>query len=54
VKPNVHVKGADYSAADLAETPVVESFGGVVQLLALVPMKSTTALVEKIKIQECK
>lgn len=54
VKPNIHVKGADYSAADLAETPVVESFGGVVKLLALVPLKSTTALVEKIKTSECK
>jgi glycerol-3-phosphate cytidylyltransferase len=49
VKPNIHVKGADYTTGQLAETPVVESFGGKVQLLALVPMKSTTALVEKIK-----
>jgi rfaE bifunctional protein nucleotidyltransferase chain/domain len=49
VKPNVHVKGADYTAAQLAETPVVESFGGKVTLLPLVPSKSTTSLVEKIK-----
>lgn len=49
VKPNIHVKGADYSAGALAETPVVEKFGGRVELLALVPQKSTTSLVEKIK-----
>lgn len=49
VKPAIHVKGADYSAAQLAETPVVESFGGEVRLLSLVPHKSTTSLVDKIK-----
>lgn len=49
LKPDIHTKGADYSADALAETPVVESFGGRVQLLALVPQKSTTSLVEKIK-----
>lgn len=49
VKPNIHVKGSDYKPSDLAETPVVESFGGEVRILALVPSKSTTALVEKIK-----
>lgn len=49
VKPNVHVKGADYKPSDLAETPVVESFGGEVKILSLVPSKSTTSLVERIK-----
>ena len=49
VKPDVHVKGADYTAGDLAETPVVESFGGVIKLLPLVPQKSTTSLVQKIQ-----
>lgn len=49
LKPNIHTKGADYTTAELAETPVVESFGGQVKLLALVPQKSTTSLVEKIK-----
>jgi len=49
VKPNIHVKGADYTTGQLAETPVVESFGGQVKLLPLVPQKSTTSLVQKIK-----
>jgi glycerol-3-phosphate cytidylyltransferase len=50
-KPNIHVKGADYKKEDLAETPVVESFGGRIELLALVPNKSTTKVVEKIQIK---
>ena len=49
VQPNVHVKGADYSKERLEETPVVESFGGEVVLLPLVPAKSPTSLVDKIK-----
>ncbi len=49
VKPNIHVKGADYTPDKLEETPVVESFGGRVEILPLVPQKSTTSLVEKIR-----
>jgi len=48
-KPNIHVKGSDYKPSDLAETPVVESHGGRVEILALVPNKSTTSVVEKIR-----
>ncbi len=48
-QPNIHVKGSDYKPSDLAETPVVESYGGRVEILALVPGKSTTNLVEKIR-----
>lgn len=49
VKPDIHVKGADYKPQDLEETPIVESFGGEVKILPLVPQKSTTSLVEKIR-----
>jgi glycerol-3-phosphate cytidylyltransferase len=48
VKPDIHVKGRDYKLDSLAEAPVVESFGGKVELLEIVPGKSTTGLVEKI------
>lgn len=54
-KPNIHVKGADYKPSDLAETPVVESLGGRVEILTLVPDKSTSNLVAKIRAtDECK
>lgn len=48
-QPDIHVKGSDYKPSDLAETPVVESYGGRVEILALVPNKSTTRVVERIK-----
>ena len=48
VRSNVHAKGADYKPTDLAETPVVESFGGEVNIIELVPGKSTTSIVRLI------
>ena len=49
LRPNIHVKGADYKPTDLAETPVLESFGGRVEILKLVEGKSTTNLVGRIR-----
>jgi rfaE bifunctional protein nucleotidyltransferase chain/domain len=51
-KPNIHAKGADYQASDLAETPVVEALGGTMHIIALVPGRSTTSLVNKIGAQK--
>lgn len=48
VQPNFHAKGGDYNPANLAETPVVESFGGQMKIINLVPGKSTTGLIAKI------
>jgi len=50
VKPNIHVKGSDYRAADLEETPVVEGFGGRIALLDLVPDRSTSSIVSRIRL----
>ncbi|HEY9755073.1 MAG TPA: D-glycero-beta-D-manno-heptose 1-phosphate adenylyltransferase [Oculatellaceae cyanobacterium] len=47
LKPNVHAKGADYKPSDLAETPVVESFGGRLEIIDLVPGRSTTNIVAR-------
>ncbi len=49
IQPNVHVKGGDYKPSELAETPVVESHGGRLVIVDLVPGKSTTSLVSKIR-----
>ncbi len=49
LKPNLHVKGSDYKPSDLAETPIIESFGGKLVILELVPNYSTTSLVSKLK-----
>jgi rfaE bifunctional protein nucleotidyltransferase chain/domain len=48
LKPDVHAKGADYKPSDLAETPVVEDLGGKVEIIELVPGRSTTKIVERI------
>jgi rfaE bifunctional protein nucleotidyltransferase chain/domain len=47
VKPAIHVKGSDYRPSDLAETPVVEQYGGKVQIRELVPNHSTSAIVSR-------
>lgn len=48
LQPDVHVKGADYKPEQLAETPVVEQFGGRVEILPLVAGHSTTSTVARI------
>ena len=49
-KPDVYVKGGDYTLEELdpEERAAVEAAGGVIRLLALVPGRSTSALVGKI------
>jgi D-glycero-beta-D-manno-heptose 1-phosphate adenylyltransferase len=49
VKPDIHVKGGDYDLNNLAEVPVVRSFGGDVKLVPIISGKSTTGLIDKIK-----
>lgn len=50
LKPNIHVKGGDYKKEDLPETKIVESYGGEVIILNFVEGKSTTSIINKIKI----
>jgi rfaE bifunctional protein nucleotidyltransferase chain/domain len=49
IKPDILVKGGDYDMASLAETRVVESYGGRALALPFVDGYSTTALVQKIR-----
>ncbi|MHB2018452.1 MAG: D-glycero-beta-D-manno-heptose 1-phosphate adenylyltransferase [Candidatus Xenobia bacterium] len=49
VRPDVHVKGGDYSGREIPERAVVEANGGVVQFVPLVPGRSTTAILELIR-----
>lgn len=48
-KPDVLVKGGDYDMRKLAETAVVESYGGKALAIPFVEGYSTTALVKKIR-----
>ena len=51
VRPEVYVKGGDYHAdqLDKDEVKVVTDGGGEVQVMALTPGRSTTAVLQKLK-----
>ena len=49
IRPDVLVKGGDYDMSKLAETKVVEGYGGRAQAIPFVDGYSTTALVKKIR-----
>ncbi len=49
IKPDVLVKGGDYDMSQLAETRVVEAYGGRALALPFVDGYSTTALVQRIR-----
>lgn len=49
LRPDVLVKGGDYDMAKLAETQVVQSYGGRALAIPFVDGYSTTALVKKIR-----
>jgi len=49
IKPDVHVKGADYSIETLPELKVIVENGGRVEFIELVEGKSTTSIIEKMK-----
>src|SRR5205814_295697 len=52
VRPDVFVKGGDYTRDRLPEAALVEELGGVVRILPFVNDRSTTGLIEKIRAAE--
>jgi D-beta-D-heptose 7-phosphate kinase/D-beta-D-heptose 1-phosphate adenosyltransferase len=48
VRPDVFVKGGDYTVDRLPEAAVVQALGGVVRILPYVDDRSTTSLIERI------
>ena len=51
LRPDIHVKGGDYSK-EIIEKPVVEKYGGKIRIVSFLPGRSTTSLVERIKIRK--
>lgn len=49
IRPDILVKGGDYDMSKLAETKLVNSWGGQARALPFVQGYSTTALVKKIR-----
>lgn len=48
LKPDIYVKGGDYTEETLPETPIVKSYGGTVKLLPFVEGLSTSTIINKI------
>ena len=49
IKPDIYVKGGDYSIDNLPEGQIVLSYGGKVELIPLVAGRSTTNIIRKIE-----
>ena len=49
VRPDLYVKGGDYAIESLAETALVRTWGGKALAIPLVPGRSTTNLVQRIR-----
>ena len=49
VKPDVYVKGGDYTLETLPEAKIVQAYGGRVEFIDMVEGRSTTNIIEKIK-----
>ncbi|GMA15510.1 D-glycero-beta-D-manno-heptose 1-phosphate adenylyltransferase (plasmid) [Deinococcus metallilatus] len=49
LRPDVYVKGGDYTRETLPEAPLVESLGGEVRLLSYLDDRSTTGIIERVR-----
>jgi D-beta-D-heptose 7-phosphate kinase/D-beta-D-heptose 1-phosphate adenosyltransferase len=49
VRPDVYVKGGDYTRETLPEAEVVESYGGALQIVPYIANHSTTGVIERIR-----
>lgn len=49
IRPDVYVKGGDYTIATLPEAKIVRGYGGRVEFIDLVPERSTTRVIEKLR-----
>jgi D-beta-D-heptose 7-phosphate kinase/D-beta-D-heptose 1-phosphate adenosyltransferase len=49
IRPDVYVKGGDYTRETLPEAPVVEALGGTVEILSYLPEHSTTNMIQRIR-----
>lgn len=49
IKPDIYVKGGDYTRATLPEVPHVEEYGGTVEILPFVQDRSTTSIIKRIR-----
>lgn len=48
LKPDIYIKAGDYSKSQLSSAPLVEAYGGRVELVSVVDGRSTSSIVDKI------
>lgn len=48
LRPGIHVKGGDYDAEKMPETPIVRAYGGEVVILPLLEGRSTTRILDRL------
>ena len=48
IKPDIHVKGGDYTVASLPESKIVHTYGGRVVILPLLEGRSSTRIIDKL------
>jgi D-beta-D-heptose 7-phosphate kinase / D-beta-D-heptose 1-phosphate adenosyltransferase len=49
IRPDIFVKGGDYTVEQLVEAPLVERLGGEVRILPYVADRSTTRVIARIR-----
>ena len=49
IRPDLFVKGGDYTIETLPEAPLVKSLGGEVKLLDLLDDRSTSSIIDRIR-----
>ena len=52
IKPDIYVKGGDYTLDTLPEAKIVQSYGGRVEFIPMVAGKSTTNVINKITMKQ--
>ncbi|MBI1335008.1 MAG: D-glycero-beta-D-manno-heptose 1-phosphate adenylyltransferase [Armatimonadetes bacterium] len=48
IRPNIHVKGGDYTVESLPESKIVHSYGGKVVIFPLLEGRSSTRVIQKL------
>ena len=51
LRPEIHVKGGDYSRDSLPEARIVDAYGGQIVIVPLVPGRSSTRIIERIGLE---
>jgi D-glycero-beta-D-manno-heptose 1-phosphate adenylyltransferase len=51
IKPDIHVKGGDYTVESLPESKIIDSYGGKVVIMPTLEGRSTTAALKKLGVE---